>query len=188
VRPYTIQWGRSRRRSVQPIPSKTVAAPLSAHHPREFSPDRFSTSLVLAEDLMGHVVGHGGRGLKQVSDLSDARISVFSQEIDGRLERLVSICGTDKQLGDVLVVLGKQIARKRVSAPRKKKKSASSSGLVIAGPGPLPPAATHPTPLATSQPPIPPQPRQTTTPIQGRVQQSQPQRQAPLPLLRRTNF
>jgi len=177
----TTQQGCSRRRPVQPIPSKTVVAPLSAHHPREFSPDHFSASLVLAEDLIGHVVGHGGRGLKQVSDLSDARVLVFSQEIDGHSECLVSIRGTDKQLGDALVVLEKRIARKRVSAPRKKKKSASSSGPVIAGPGPLPPAATCPTPPATSQPSIPPQPRQTTTPTQGRVRQSQPQRQAPLP-------
>ena len=106
----TTQRGRSRQRPVQPIPSKTVVAPFSAHHPREFSPDRFSASLVLAEDLVGHVVGRGGRGLKQVSDISDAPVSVFSQEIDGHLERLVSICGTDKQLGDALVVLGKQIA------------------------------------------------------------------------------
>jgi len=106
----TTQRGRSRQRPVQPIPSKTVVAPFSAHHPREFSPDRFSASLVLAEDLVGHVVGRGGRGLKQVSDISDAPVSVFSQEIDGHSERLVSICGTDKQLGDALVVLGKQIA------------------------------------------------------------------------------
>jgi len=82
-------------------------APLLAHHPREFLPDRFSASLVLAEDLVGHIVGRGGRGLKQVSNLSDARVSVFSQEIDGCSERLISIRGTDKQLGDALVVLGK---------------------------------------------------------------------------------
>jgi len=78
------------------------------------------------------------------------------------------------------VVLGKRIARKCVSAPRKKKKSASSSGLVIAGPGPLPPVVTRLPPPATSQPPIPSQPQQMTTPTRGRVQQSQPQRQAPL--------
>jgi len=107
---FTTQQGHSRRRPVQPIPSKTVVTPLSAHHPREFSSNCFSTSLVLAEDLVGHVVGRGGRGLKQVSDISDASVSVFSQEIDGRSEHLVSICGTDKQLGDALVVLGKRIA------------------------------------------------------------------------------
>jgi len=106
----TTKWGRSRQCPVQPIPSKTVAAPLLAHHPREFLPDRFSASLVLAEDLVGHIVRRGGRGLKQVSNLSDAHVSVFSQEIDGRSERLISIRSTNKQLGDALVVLGKWIA------------------------------------------------------------------------------
>jgi len=106
----TTQWGHSHQRPVQPTLPKTVAAPLSAHHPREFSSNRFSAFLVLAEDLMGHVVGCGGRGLKQVSDISDAHVSVFSQEINGCLKCLVSICGTDKQLGDALVMLGKQIA------------------------------------------------------------------------------
>jgi len=62
----TTQQGCSHRR---PAPSymttrREVAAPLSAHHPRESLPDRFSASLVLADDLVGHVVGRGGRGLK----------------------------------------------------------------------------------------------------------------------------
>jgi len=120
----TAQRGRSRRRpapSSLATASKPVAAPLSAHHPREFFPDRFSASLVIAEDLMGHVVGRGGRGLKQVTDISSARVLAFTQEVDGRSERLVSIWGTDKQISDALVVLGKRIARKRVSAPKKKK-------------------------------------------------------------------
>jgi len=177
----TTQWGRSRRRPVQPIPSKTVAAPLSAHYPREFSPDRFSASLVLAEDLVRHVVRRGGRGLKQVSDVSDARVLVFSQEIDGRSERLVSIRGTDKQLGDALVVLGKQIARKRVSALRKKKRGAPASGPVTAGPSPLPTMMAPPPLSATSHSTTIPSPRQMTTPTQGRVRQLQPSQQAPLP-------
>jgi len=105
----TTQRGRSRRR---PAPSYTithreVAAPLSAHHPRESSPDRYSTSLILADDLVGHVIGHGGCGLKQVADISSARVLVHSQEINGHWERLVSMQGTDKQLGNALVVLGK---------------------------------------------------------------------------------
>jgi len=67
------------------------------------------------------VIGCGGCGLKQVANISSARVSVHSQEIDGHWERLVTIRGTDKQLGDALVVLGKRIARKHVSVPKKKK-------------------------------------------------------------------
>jgi len=103
--------------------ARTVVAPLSAHYPRESSPDCFSASLVLADDLVGHVVGRGGRGLKQVADISSARVSVHSQEIDGHWERLVSVRGTDKQLSDTLIVLGKWIVWKRMTVPKKKKDS-----------------------------------------------------------------
>ena len=133
----TTQRDRSWRR---PAPSymathRTVVAPLLVHHPRETSPDRFSASLVLTNDLVGHVVGHGGRSLKQIADISSARVSVHSQEIDGHWEHLVSIRGTDKQLGDALVVLGKQIAWKHVSVPKKKKDGSVSSSPANAGPG-----------------------------------------------------
>jgi len=114
---------------------------------------------------MGHVVGHGGRGLKQVTDISSARVSAFTQEMDGRLERLVSIRGTDKQLSDALVVLGKQIARKRVSAPKKKKKGMAPSGPVNVAPGPPP----HVAPQNPSAPRTQPPPRQTATPTRGQA-------------------
>ena len=179
----TTQRGRSRRR---PAPSYTttrreVAAPLSAHHPRESSPDCFSTSLVLADDLVGHVVGRGGHGLKQVADISSTCVSVYSQEIDGHWEHLVSIRGTDKQLGDALVVLGKRIVRKRVTVPKKKKGGSALSAPGNAGPGPSP-QATLPKPSA---PPPPSSARQTTAPMRGRARpsaasQTRPQ-QASLP-------
>jgi len=178
----TTQQGRSHRR---PAPSymttrRDVAAPLLAHHPRESSPDRFSTSLVLADDLVGHVIGRSGHGLKQITDISSARVSVHSQEIDGHWERLVTIRGTNKQLGDALVVLGKWIAWKRISVPKKKKDGSASSGPGNAGPGPsqqvaLPkPSAPQPQSLA----------RQTTTPTCGQARPSAAsQTQAPQPSL-----
>jgi len=81
----TTQRGRSCR---CPAPSytataRTITAPLSVHHPRETSPNHFSTSLVLADDLVGHVVGRSRCGLKQVADISSAHVLVYSQEIDG---------------------------------------------------------------------------------------------------------
>jgi len=158
--------------------ARTIAAPLSAHHPRENSPDCFSASLVLADDLVGHVVGCGGRGLKQVADISSVRVSVHSQEIDSHWECLVSVRGTDKQLSDALVVLGKRIARKRMTVPKKKKDGLASSGLGNAGPGPSYSAAL-PKPSA----PLPPSSAyQTTTPTCGRTRPSAAsQAQAPEP-------
>ena len=127
------------------------------------------------------MIGCGGHGLKQVADISSARVSVHSQEIDGHWERLVSIRGTDKQLSDALVVLGKQIARKRVTVPKKKKGSSAPSAPGNAGPGPSPQAAL-PKPSA---PPPPSSAHQTTAPMRGRARppaasQTRPQ-QALLP-------
>jgi len=101
--------------------TKSIAAPLLVHHPREFLPDRFSASLVIAKNLVGHVVGRGGCGLKQITDISSTQVSAFTQKVDSCLEHIVSIWGTNKQLSDALVVLGKWIVRKCVSALRKKK-------------------------------------------------------------------
>ena len=117
---------------------------------------------------MGHVVGRGGCGLKQITDISSARVSAFTQEVDGRSERLVSIWGTNKQLGNALVVLGKRIARKRVSAPKKKKKGMAPSGPVNVAPGPL----SHAAPQNPSAPRTQPPPCQTATPTQGRARPS----------------
>ena len=117
---------------------------------------------------MGHVVGRSGRGLKQVTDISSARVSAFTQEVDGRSERLVSIWGTDKHIGDALVVLGKRIVRKRVSALKKKKRGTAPSGPVTTAPGPLPPAALPEPSAPRTRPP----PHQTTTPIRGRARPS----------------
>lgn len=135
---------RSRRaatRTITPITTtsrgrQAVTVPLSTHTPRDHSPDRFLATLVIANNLAGHVVGRGGRGLKQISDISGARLSVFSTNVSGTEERHVSIRGTESQLGDALAVLGKRIARKRVRAPKKK-----------GGDRPLPPA---PVPSALS--------------------------------------
>jgi len=80
-------------------------------------------------------------------------------------QHLVSIWGTDKQIGDALVVLGKQIVCKHVSAPKKKKRGTAPSGPVNTAPGPLPSAA-FPEPSA---PRIRPPPHQTTTLTQGRA-------------------
>jgi len=161
----TTQRGRSRWRPAlfYTTTRRDIVAPLLAHHPRESSPNCFSASLILANDLVGHVVGCGGHSLKQVTDISSARVSVHSQEIDGHWERLVAIWDTDKQLSDTLVVLGKRIARKHVTVPKKKKDGLASSGLGNAGPG-LSQQAALPKPSAPS-----PQPsaRQTMTLTHG---------------------
>jgi hypothetical protein len=139
--PQSVRRGRSSRRATKgttpPAPlalgsRQAITVPLSTHTPRDDSPDRFISTLVIADDLCGHIVGRGGRGLKQVSDISGARLTVFSMKANGREERHVSIRGTEQQLGDALVVLGKRIARKRVRAPKKKSGDRSEPRVPVA--------------------------------------------------------
>ena len=75
-----------------------------------------------------HVIGQGGKGLRQVHDISGTRISAYSLVEGSNDERHVSIQGTNEQIGDALVVLGKWIARKRIHAPMPKKKMELTTG------------------------------------------------------------
>ncbi|KAF5379385.1 hypothetical protein D9615_006603 [Tricholomella constricta] len=75
--------------------------------------DRYLIGLEFPDSLMPHIVGSRGRGLKQIHDLSGARVSAFTMGPDEERQRLVSIKGTDRQIGDALIVLGKRIARQR---------------------------------------------------------------------------
>lgn len=110
-------------------PSKTIVAtqsqsipPLQPARtiPREGQADLHHVNLAIPQDLVSHVVGQGGRGLKQLNDFTGARVTVY-QTVHNSTERHVTIRGTVEQLGDALVVLGKRIARKRVRPPKAKK-------------------------------------------------------------------
>lgn len=82
--------------------------------------DRYQVTCVIPDATAGHVVGRQGRGLKQIADISGARVSAFSLRENAHDLRHVAIRGTELQLGEALVVLGKRIARKRVRTPRPK--------------------------------------------------------------------
>jgi hypothetical protein len=117
--------------------------------------DTYACTLVIPDALAGHLVGRGGRGLHQVHDISGARVSAFTSKAGTRDERHVSIRGTETQLGDALVVIGKRLARKRVRTPKKKKTTAKASSGASAAPAPR---VTNPAPPASpaSSSPLPP--------------------------------
>ena len=93
---------------------------------------------------------------------------------------MVAIRGTNKQLSDALVVLGKRIAWKRISIPKKKKDGLASSRPGNAGPGPSHSAAL-PKPSA---PLLSSSACQTTTSTRGRARPSAAsQTRAPQPSL-----
>jgi hypothetical protein len=125
---------RQRARS-QPPPRAAPPPTTESHHLRlaqtfskEDATSRHLCTVAVPDALAGHVVGRGGRGLKQVTDISGARVSAFEPKDGPKDERLVSIRGTDQQIGAALVVIGKRLARQRVRAPRSKKPTASSDG------------------------------------------------------------
>lgn len=114
----------SRRSSRHPTPSTTPSLPQARDLPptQGTSVPRYECVLELPDALVSHVVGRQGKGLKQTHDLSGSRLTAFTLDVSGSVgdRRFVTIRGTDSQIGDALVVIGKRIAKKRVRVPRKK--------------------------------------------------------------------
>ena len=103
------------------IPSENLPLHLAQTFPQEGKPDRHLVTVAIPDATAAHVIGQGGKGLKQLHDISGARVSAYTITSGPRDERHVSIRGTDEQIGDALVVLGKRMARKRVRGPTTKK-------------------------------------------------------------------
>ena len=103
------------------VTSTTVPLPLAQTFTTEGKTDRHLVTVVIPDASAQHVIGQGGKGLKQVHDISGARVNAYTLATGSRDERHVSIRGTDLQIGDALVVLGKRIARKKVRPPKTKK-------------------------------------------------------------------
>jgi hypothetical protein len=92
---------------------------LAQTFPMEGKTDRHLVTVVIPDASAQHVIGQAGKGLKQIHDISGARVRAYSAGSGD--ERHVSIRGTDIQIGDALVVLGKRLARKKVRPPKTKK-------------------------------------------------------------------
>ena len=87
------------------------------------------------DDQAGHVVGCAGSGLKQVHDISGTKVSVSPTVTAGF--RLVTIRGTNRQVGDALTAISKRLARRCLRSPKTAKKvKAPSSGDPITVRGP----------------------------------------------------
>ncbi|KAG6867435.1 hypothetical protein C0993_002777 [Termitomyces sp. T159_Od127] len=122
----------------------------------------YKCTLKLPDSLVAHVIRHQGCGLKQAHDLSGSWLAAFSVgPADGEGRRFVFIQGTDQQIGEALVVLGKCIAKKRVCALRKQQ-----SGNAALAPSREPASSTPkpsiqfapPPPKASAQSALPPPP------------------------------
>ncbi|KAG6883772.1 hypothetical protein C0995_011608 [Termitomyces sp. Mi166 len=99
------------------IPRRTpLAIPLAWElPPTDGQARRYECALEIPDSLVSHVIGHQGRGLKQAHDLSGSRLAAFAVGPAGNEgRRFVTIRGTDQQIGEALVVIGKRIAKRRV--------------------------------------------------------------------------
>jgi len=110
------------------IPSNPLPLHLTQTFPQEGKPNRHLMTAAIPNASAAHIIGQGGKGLKQVHDISGAWISTYSLVEGSRNERHVSIWGTDEQISDALIVLGKQIACKQIHTPKPKKKTEPTAG------------------------------------------------------------
>jgi len=78
-------------------------------------------TIVIPDATAAHIIRQGGKGLKQLHDISGAWVSAYTLKLGPHDKCHVSICGTDKQISDALVVLGKCLVRKRIRGPMTKK-------------------------------------------------------------------
>ena len=139
-----------------PSTSPVVPLPLSASYPSEGKPDQRLVTIAVPDAVVAHLVGKDGRGLRQAHDITGARVRAFHLEGSPAGKRHVAIRGTDQQVGDALVVLGKRIARRRIRTPAAKKKEPATAQPSQAAPATLAPRPTQPAPAPVSLPPAPP--------------------------------
>src|SRR6201999_1361879 len=88
--------------------------------------EKISVTLSVPDAVAGHVVGRAGAGLRQIHDISHAKVSV-GQRQGLSTSRAVAIRGTHREVGDAISVIGKRVARRRARQPRPKKKKTGSS-------------------------------------------------------------
>ncbi|KAF9537414.1 hypothetical protein CPC08DRAFT_771303 [Agrocybe pediades] len=116
--------------------------------------EKIVVTLSIADEQAGHIVGRAGTGLRQIHDISHAKVSVSSTASSSGL-CAVTIRGTAREVGDAVSAIGKRIARRRIRNPRSKKKKSAPSA--TAAPPPVvvvpPTPTTAPTPTPSTQTP-----------------------------------
>ncbi|KAG6859689.1 hypothetical protein C0995_005672 [Termitomyces sp. Mi166 len=139
--------------------SKTsLAIPLAQElPPTDGQAHRYGCVLEIPNSLVSHVIGHQGQGLKQAHDLSGSWLAAFAVGLAGNKGRwFITIRGTDQQIGEALVVIGKHIAKQCVHAPRKQKTGNSAPNIAAPAPSPSDSDSASSTPRHSTQPTRPP--------------------------------
>ncbi|KAF5329470.1 hypothetical protein D9619_009296 [Psilocybe cf. subviscida] len=150
---------RRARRGAAPTSTPTTGPPASQSirlTTSQAALEKLVVTVSLADEHAGHVIGRAGTGLRQIHDISHAKVSVSPTASTSGL-RAVTIRGTAREVGDALSAIGKRVARRRIRNPRTGKKAAPPKVLSPPAPAAAPPTVTvaPPTslPLSTSTPP-----------------------------------
>ena len=95
--------------------------------------EKITVTLSIPDAQAGHLVGRAGTGLRQIHDISHAKLSVSPTIVSG--SRVVTIRGSTREVGDATTAIGKRLARRRLRTPRstKKKTDPASSPPVVVG-------------------------------------------------------
>ncbi|KAK6980559.1 hypothetical protein R3P38DRAFT_3294299 [Favolaschia claudopus] len=117
---WRFSWDGARWGSEPSTPAPTpaiiavghTAIPLAETLPTaQDAPSRYSCTLVVPDSVVGHIIGRGGEGLHQSHDISGAQLRAYTDKASP-LEHRVSIRGTDQQIGEALIALGKRFAER----------------------------------------------------------------------------
>jgi hypothetical protein len=115
--------------SATKTPAPTTIRTLSTQDVQE----KITVTLSIPDAQAGHLVGRAGTGLRQIHDISHAKLSVSPTVVSG--SRVVTIRGSTREVGDATTAIGKRLARRRLRTPRstKKKTNPASSPPVVEG-------------------------------------------------------
>ncbi|KAG6898650.1 hypothetical protein C0995_008957 [Termitomyces sp. Mi166 len=144
------------------VARSTSKTPLAIPLARELPPTngqacRYECALKIPDSLVSHVIGHQGRGLKQAHDLSGSWLAAFAVGPAGNEgRRFITIRGTDQQIGEALVVIGKRISKRRMRAPWKQKTGNSAPNVAAPAPSPHDLDSASSTPRPSTQQARPP--------------------------------
>ena len=84
--------------------------------------EKITTTLSIPDSQAGHVVGHMGTGLHQISDRSHVKV-LLSPTVNSS-SCAITIWGTNQELGDVISAIGKRLVCHCLCTPRSQKKEA----------------------------------------------------------------
>ena len=79
--------------------------------------DRITVTISVPDAVAGHVISRAGTGLCQIHDYSHAKVNMSSHVGPSAL-RAVTIRGLPREVGDTMIAIGRQIAKRRIRPPQ----------------------------------------------------------------------